>query len=74
MTIHGHVRNGVIVLDTPMLLPEGAAVSVRVVAPEPAVEPPAEDRPILKYSGIIKGMDPQASRRIDDVLYGAPGK
>jgi hypothetical protein len=32
MTYRGHVRNGAVVLDDPAVLPEGAAVEVRVVA------------------------------------------
>lgn len=71
MTVQGHVRNGVIVLDTPTALPEGAAVTVHVVAPEGKAETPREERPILKYAGILKGLGPDASRRIDEVLYGA---
>jgi hypothetical protein len=74
MTVYGHVRNGVIELDSPTALPEGAAVTVRVISPEPNEKPTVKERPILKYSGIIKGMDPHASRRVDEVLYGAPGQ
>ena len=72
MTVHGHVRNGVIVLDSPTALPEGVAVEVRVMATTSEAKITAEDRPILKFSGIIKGMEPDASRRVDEILYGAP--
>lgn len=72
MTVQGHVRNGVIVLDAPAALPEGAAVTVHVVPPEGEAQRSAKERPILKYSGILKGLPPDASRRIDEVLYGAP--
>ena len=33
MVLHGHVRNGVVVLDEHAELPEGAAVRVEVVSP-----------------------------------------
>ena len=33
MVIRGHVRNGVVVLDEPTMLPEGAEVRVEPVAP-----------------------------------------
>ena len=71
MTVHGHVRNGVIVLDTATTLPEGAAVVVSVVNTEPERSSP-KDHTILKHSGTIKGLGPDASRRIDEELYGAP--
>lgn len=71
MTVHGHVRNGVIVLDTAATLPEGAAVVVSVVSSEPE-RTSQKDRPILRHSGVIKGLGPDASRRIDEELYGAP--
>jgi hypothetical protein len=71
MTVHGHVRNGVIVLDTATTLPEGAAVVVSVVNTEPERSSP-KDLPILKHSGTIKGLGADASRRIDKELYGAP--
>ena len=31
MTIHGHVKNGKIVLDTPIPLPEGATLKIEVL-------------------------------------------
>lgn len=70
MTVRGHVRNGVIVLDAQAILPEGAAVVVSVVDAD--VEPaPRKDRPALRHSGTLKlGRD--ASRRIDQELYGEP--
>jgi hypothetical protein len=37
MTYRGHVRNGAVVLDAPVVLPEGAAVEVSVV---PAIAHP----------------------------------
>ncbi|MGH7139727.1 MAG: hypothetical protein ACREHD_28640 [Pirellulales bacterium] len=70
MTVQGHVRNGVIVLDTATALPEGAAVTVHVITPQPETKRSGEDRPIMKHAGVIKGLGRDASRRIDEVLYG----
>lgn len=70
MTVQGHVRNGVIVLDTPTVLPEGAAVMVRVVPPKSQTMSPTKDRPILRHAGTLK-LGPNASREVDDVLYGS---
>ena len=39
MTYRGHVKNGAVVLDAPVALPEGAAVEVVVVA-TPSARPP----------------------------------
>lgn len=42
MTVRGHVKNGVIVLDESVPLPEGAYVQVEVLSPvEPLLSSPA---------------------------------
>lgn len=69
MTVHGHVRNGVIVLDTPQPLPEGAAVLVSFSNTESETTP-QNDLPILRHAGTLR-LGPDASRKVDDVLYGA---
>jgi hypothetical protein len=42
MTYHGHVRNGIVIFDPGITLPEGAAVEVRVVTPTEGGQPPAK--------------------------------
>lgn len=69
MTLHGHVQNGMIVVDGPVPLPEGATVEIRVV--EPHSSNTIGDRPVLKHAGTVKGLGPEASRRIDEELYGS---
>jgi hypothetical protein len=39
MTLRGHVKNGVIVLDEAARLPEGTEVRVEAVSPAPPSEP-----------------------------------
>jgi hypothetical protein len=46
MGISGHVQNGVIVLDGPVSLPEGAAVTV--VYPAQAAKPQGATRPVIE--------------------------
>jgi len=76
MVHRGHVKNGVVVLDEPVPLPEGAEVRVEIVegtsvAREP--QPPATlyDRlkPVL---GKAKGLPPDAAQNVDHYLYGHP--
>jgi hypothetical protein len=72
MTIQGHVRGGIIVLDAAAQLPEGAAVEVRIL-PSPSVARRANPD-LLKYAGMADDLPPEASQTIDQVLYGTPRK
>jgi hypothetical protein len=38
MTYRGHVKNGAVVLESPVKLPEGAAVEVSVMVRRPPIE------------------------------------
>lgn len=40
MVYRGHIKDGVVVLDDPSELPEGAAVRIEVVEPDSATEQP----------------------------------
>lgn len=66
MTFHGSVRNGVVVLDPPAELPEGAEVTVQLDQPSKS---PKRSR-LMKYAGQAKDLPPDASRNVDRVLYG----
>lgn len=81
MTLHGRIRNGVIVLDEPALLPEGAQVCVEIqpdaeLGDETAVPADTRLEPIskrlLKFAGRAEGLPPDASRNHDHYLYGTP--
>jgi hypothetical protein len=78
MTLHGHVHNGVIVLDNQLPLPEGAAVQVQIVVPP---SPPRQDEEIptlaerLKdFIGILEDLPEDAASNHDHYLYGTPKK
>jgi len=77
MVYHGHVENGVIVLDGPGRLPEGSEVQVQPAEKPPA---PAEDNreiPSLyerlkPFIGCLKGLPSDLARNHDNYAWGAP--
>jgi non-ribosomal peptide synthetase component E (peptide arylation enzyme) len=73
MSYRGRVRNGVIVLDSEAVLPEGAVVKVEQV--EQAPEPPSDGgwaRELLKIAGTATGLPHDLARNHDHYLYGTP--
>lgn len=72
MTLTGHIRNGLIVLDeTSGPLPEGAEVRVEIV-----ISPPRR-KLSERLKGIIgqaEGLPADAASRVDDYLYGDDSK
>ena len=78
MTHGGHVKNGVVILDPPVDLPEGAEVEVRLIE-APADSHAAEEGPSLyerleHVVGKAKGLPPDAAINHDHYLYGLPKK
>jgi len=73
MTYRGHVKNGMVVLDEPMALPEGAEVRVEV-AKQPAQQLDREGRTLgqklLRYAGKAHGLPHDAALNHDHYLYG----
>jgi hypothetical protein len=74
MTYAGHIENGQVVFDAAPGLPEGTPVVVSVVATAAEGKPERESptlyeqmRPII---GIAEHLPPDASSKIDEVLYG----
>jgi len=72
MTYRGRVKNGVVVLDAPISLPEGAEVEVS--AREPAKETPTWAEVFKDVIGKAKGMPADSSTNHDHYLYGTPKK
>jgi hypothetical protein len=69
------VKNGLIVLDEPQELPEGAAVQVEILEPSP--EPASGDGPTLldrlrPLVGTIDDLPEDASVNLKHYLYGQP--
>jgi hypothetical protein len=76
MTYRGHVKNGVVVLDDAVNLPEGSRVGVQLLEDAPA---PAEpDRIPSLYErlkpliGKAESLPPDASVNLDHYLDGLP--
>jgi hypothetical protein len=82
MTLHGHVQNGVIILDGNVPLPEGAAVEVQVFVPKPdptatggsETEIPTLAERLKDFIGILEDLPEDAARNHDHYLYGTPKK
>jgi hypothetical protein len=76
MTYRGHVKNGVVVLDDAVSLPEGIRVGVELledapVSPEPDHIPSLYER-LKPLIGKAEGLPPDASVNLDHYLYGLP--
>lgn len=77
MTYKGHVENGVIVLDEPAELPDGASVRIEVcVASEKTeTEPiPTLAETLAPFIGKAVGLPLDAAENHDHYLYGIPKK
>jgi hypothetical protein len=76
MTARGHVKNGVVVLDEPISLPEGTAVTLVVREArdsKPAGQPAMTDYERLKsLIGKAKGLPPDLAKNHDHYLHGRP--
>jgi hypothetical protein len=72
MTYRGRVRNGVIVLDAPASLPEGAEVEVSPMKTQREASTWAD---VFKdVIGNAEGLPPDSSIHHDRYLYGEPKK
>ncbi len=76
MTVLGHIKNGVIVPDQPVVLPEGAAVRVEVLPltekkPEHAAQPSLVEK-LLKYAGAATDLPADLARNHDHYIHGTP--
>ena len=68
MVLEGTVKNGVIVLDPPGQLPEGARVQVVVQAE--AKKPTLAG--LLKYAGLLQDMPAVFAPQHDHYIHGTP--
>jgi hypothetical protein len=87
MVYRGHVKQGVVVLDDPVTLPEGASVEVAVLeAPGPAATeggattaPTSANAPSIlerlkPLAGAVAGLPRDLAENHDHYLYGRPKK
>jgi len=78
MPYHGYVRNGAVVLDGPVALPEGAEVRVALLD-YPGTESddgliPSLYEQLKPVIGIAKGLPPDLAENHDHYLHGLPKK
>jgi hypothetical protein len=70
MTLNGTVKQGSIVSDDPLALPEGARVEIVVI--------PAEDKSqtlrdtLLKHAGCLTGLPADMAEQHDHFIHGTP--
>ena len=77
MTFRGHIKNGCVVLDEPVTLPEGAAVRVALTSESPETLGPDENgetlaQRMLKFAGIVRGLPSDLALNHDHYLHGMP--
>lgn len=74
MVYHGRIRNGIIVLDELVRLPEGAEVRVNIVTGEKSGNGDGAKSTIwnrlLEIAGTADDLPSDAARRVDHYLYG----
>lgn len=71
--IRGRVKNGVVVLEVPGALHEGAEVAVQPLDRRKkgkAADGPTVGRSLASLAGKAKGLPADAARNIDHYLYG----
>jgi hypothetical protein len=69
MELQGTIQNGVIVVDRPEVLREGAIVTV--IVPEADAHAPTLAN-LLKYAGTVDDLPPDMAINHDHYLHGAP--
>ena len=72
----GHVKDGMVIFDQPVVLPEGIEVRIEVSERLPAMgvektPEPALGKKLLKYAGKAVGLPSDAARNHDQYLYGS---
>ena len=77
MTYRGHIKDGLVVLDDPISLPDGTTVTI-AVRPVDLVACPSPDRKdtlsesLLRFAGAVQGLPSDLARNHDHYLYGTP--
>ena len=72
MVYRGHVENGVVVLDEPASLPEGAKVRVEPEEPEELERELSLAERLKDVAGILKGLPADFAAQHDHYIHGTP--
>lgn len=75
MVYSGHIKDGVVVFDQPVVLPDGLEVSIEIPEKAPAQHASKEQistptEPLLKYAGKAVGLPEDSAQNHDHYLYG----
>jgi len=70
MTYKGHVRNGVVVLDEPVTLPEGSIVQVEPVRPADDLETLRDG--LRNLAGTVGNLPENLAENHDHYIHGTP--
>jgi hypothetical protein len=79
MIYRGHVKNGVVVLDDELALPDGTEVRVELssgVDEEQALDEHGQTlgKKLLKYAGVLSGLPSDLAENHDHYIHGCPKK
>ena len=74
MTLRGHIKNGAVVLDGPVDLPEGTDVEVDVRPAAQTDEGPTLYERMKDVIGIAQGLPEDMSENHDHYIHGTPKK
>ncbi|HUO09897.1 MAG TPA: hypothetical protein VM008_16455 [Phycisphaerae bacterium] len=74
MVYRGHVRNGVVVFDGPMPLPEGARVTIQPEPVAPSDVGPSLAESLGDFIGKAKGLPSDFARNHDHYIHGTRKK
>ena len=72
MTMRGHIRNGTVVLDEPVKLPDGTSVEVDVRTVTPVDEGPTLYERLRDVIGIAPGLPADMAENHDHYVHGTP--
>lgn len=69
MLLRGHVQNGVVIFDAPVVIADGTEVQIEIVVP---VAPRSLAERLAGVIGKAEGLPEDASRNVNHYLYGHP--
>ena len=72
MMLQGTVKDGMVLVDDPKALPDGARVKIWVEAPAEAKGKPSLRERLLKLAGTVDDLPADMARNHDHYIHGAP--
>jgi len=69
MTYHGHIKDGVVILNDAPFFPDGTEVQVQIMPSAPAAISSLGQR-LMKYAGKAEGLPTDLARNHDHYLHG----